>query len=254
MSSLANSLDDFDHGGYYRPSNDSLDFYCMIPKNASSWVSDLLSHNNWIRSKIADCFSHDPCWSDRARLHQENYVVDNLIVVLRDPVERWVAGIGQYLSTSVLNSHWYDRTQYSEGYSGPFIDYKLNYLGPVVSANEFVNMYNEITERILFGQIAFDDHTQPQSWFVDYFKQNSMIQNYNWFYMNNEFEDSFLSHNPGLNVSMEPDYNRGNDNSEVKLITDFLRQRIKEKPYLKNNLLRFYGQDVELISSVNFLY
>jgi len=254
MSSLTNSLAEFDHGGYYKPSNDTLDFYCMIPKNASSWVSDLLAHNNWIRSKLADCFSHDPCWAERAQEHQKNPVVDSLIVVLRDPVERWVAGIGQYLSTSVLNSHWYDRIQYSEGYSGPFIDYKLNYLGPVVSADEFINDYNEVIERILFGQIAFDDHTQPQSWFIDHFKNNSTVKNYIWYYLNDALEDTFLKHNPGLKVSPTPDYNKGDNNPDVKIITSFFRQRIKEKPYLKNNLLRFYKQDVELISSVNFLY
>lgn len=253
MSSLIDSLNNFDHGGFYMPSNDQLTFYCDIPKNASSWVSETLRNSNWIRSKVEDCFTHDRAWTERARQHKENIVIDNLIVVLRDPVERWIAGIAQYLSTSVLNSYWFDRSKFSEGYTGTYIEHKLNFTGPVLSGNEFVNNYNEVVERILFGQIAFDDHTQPQSWFVNYFKHYT--KNYTWFYINKDFERFFLKHyNNCVTPSDTPDYNRGNNNPDVKIITEFLRDRIAKHPYLKSNLLRFYSADVELINNAEFVY
>lgn len=253
MSSLSDSLNEFDHGGYYMPSNDQLIFYCDIPKNASSWISETLRYSGWIRSKFEDCFTHDKNWSDRAKSHKENPMIDTLIVPLRDPVERWVAGIAQYLSTSVLNSYWFDRTKFSEGYTGSYIEHKINFTGPVLSGEDFVNNYNEVVERLLFGQIAFDDHTQPQSWFVDHFKP--YVKNYDYFYINKDFERFFLKHYSScLKKSDTPDYNKGDDNPDVKIITRFLKERIKQYPYLKNNLLRFYSQDVKLINNANFVY
>ena len=252
MSSLADSLAEFDHGGFYAPSPDQLDFFCMIPKNASTWASEVLRHSGWLQSTVHNCYTHDPAWVERLQRHQLNPTVDNLIVILRDPVDRWVAGIAQYISTSVLNSHWYDRKIFSSGYSGNYIDHKLNFVGDILSGNDFVNNYNELVERLLFGQIAFDDHTQPQTWFVDYFKPYAT--NYVWFYVNDQLEEILFDHYPNLQNPATADYNKGDSNPDVKIITDFLRQRINEKSYLKNNLMRFYAQDIELISSADFVY
>jgi hypothetical protein len=252
MSSLTDSLANFDHGGFYAPSTDQLEFFCMIPKNASSWISDVLRHNGWVSSTVEKCYSHDAAWQDKLTQYQENPIIDNLIVILRDPVERWVAGIAQYVSTSILNSHWYDRNKFSYGYTGDYIDYKTNYLGNILSGEDFINNYSDVVERLLFGQIAFDDHTQPQIWFVDYFK--SYAKNYTWFYVNDHLEETFFSHYPNLTQPVDPDYNKGDMNPDVKIITDFLRQQIKQKPYLKNNLLRFYAQDIDLISQADFVY
>ena len=61
-------------------------FYVNIPKNASSYISVWLINNKW-QSKIYNN-------SDRAR---------EAIIVLRDPVDRWVSGISQYLSSYIVN-------------------------------------------------------------------------------------------------------------------------------------------------------
>lgn len=235
--SLIQSLDRFDHGGFRHPDTAHLSFYCMIPKNASSWTSHLLSHNQWIEGPITD---------------SGKSVADELIVILRDPVERWIAGIAQYLHSDVLYTHWYDRNQYVDSYRGTYIPGKPNYEGNPISGLEFVNNYNELTERLLFEQVAFDDHTHNQSWFVNYFKTKSTT----WFYLNDEFEQQFLNHYPDYHFELPevPDRNRGNDNADVKIITEFLTDRIREKPYLRNNLQRYYQEDYKMIEKANFVY
>jgi hypothetical protein len=229
-------LDKFDHGGLWHPSTDHLCFYCLIPKNASSWTSQVLKHNNWIQGSLDAC---------------PNQNIKELIVVLRDPVQRWVAGIAQYLHSYILHSHWYDRDQHRQGYQGNYIFGKENYIGPFISGSEFVENYNEIIERMLFDQISFDDHTQPQSWFINFYRPESCT----WFYLDNNFQEKFLTHYKEYNFSLPdmPDYNRGNDNSDVKIITQFLTERINKFPYLKNKLLNHYHSDYQLIQQANFV-
>jgi len=233
--SLAPRLKDFDHGGYWHPSTDHLSFYCMIPKNGSSWTSKVLKHSGWVQGTLEHCSNHD---------------INELIVVLRDPVERWIAGIAQYLCSYILHSHWFDREQFNQGYHGNYIPGKINYEGPFVSGQDFVNGYNEITERLLFEQIAFDDHTQEQSWFVNHFQPKT----YTWFYLDHSFEQTFLYNYQEMNLTTppDPDYNRGQDNEHVKIICNFLKERIASRPYLRNALERYYQQDYKMIKSADF--
>ena len=235
--SLLPSLNKFDRGGYWHPYTDHVSYYCLIPKNASSWVSELLMHNQWHEGPIEAC---------------PNQTLSELVVVLRDPIERWIAGISQYLYGYVLNSHWYDRQQFNQGYTGRYIPGKLNYRDPLMSGAEFINNYNPVVERILFDQIAFDDHTQSQSWFVNYYNPLSTT----WFYLDDRFEKTFLFHYKGYNFELPPvkNYNRGDDNPDIRMITKFLRQQIAEKPYLRNNIERYYKDDYDLLQRANFVY
>jgi hypothetical protein len=235
--SLIPSLSRFDHGGLWHPAVEHLSFYCMIPKNASSWTSQLLKHNGWAQGQMSVTGKE---------------VAEELIVILRDPVERWVAGIAQYLCSDILYSHWYDRNRYSESYKGKYIHGKPNYEGAIMSGQDFVNRYNELTERLLFEQVAFDDHTQQQSWFVNHYRAKSIT----WFYLDNEFEKQFLEHYRALEFKLPafPDRNQGNENKDVKIITEFLTDRIQKYPYLKNNIERYYQDDYTMIEKANFVY
>jgi hypothetical protein len=235
--SLIPSLSRFDHGGFWHPSVEHLSFYCMIPKNASSWTSQLLKHNGWIQGQM---------------IATGKEVAEELIVILRDPVERWIAGIAQYLSSDILYTHWYDRNKHSESYKGKYIHGKPNYEGAIMSGQDFVNSYNELTERLLFEQIAFDDHTQRQSWFVNHFHR----KNTTWFYLDHDFEKQFLEHYRQLKFELPevPDRNQGNDNNDVKIITEFLTDRIQKHPYLKNNIERYYQDDYDMIEKADFVY
>jgi hypothetical protein len=102
----------------------------------------------------------------------------------------------------------------------------------------------------LFEQIAFDDHTQEQSWFVDYFKPDI----HTWFYLDKSFEQTFLYNFRAMNLTApaEPDYNRGQDNEHIRIICEFLRERIASRPYLRNALERYYRRDYDMIESADF--
>jgi len=109
-----------------------------------------------------------------------------------------------------------------------------------------------VVERILFDQIAFDDHTQSQSWFVNYYNPLSTT----WFYLDDRFEKTFLFHYKGYNFELPPvkNYNRGDDNPDIRVITNFLRKQIVEKPYLRNNIERYYKDDYDLLQHANVVY
>lgn len=89
--------------------------YVYIPKNASSWTKPNLRDWGW------EFF---------------NYRTDNLnkhaLVVLRDPVERWLSGIAEYL------------TLYHKDMQRPWQE----------------------TEAIIFDRVTFDDHTEKQVKFL----------------------------------------------------------------------------------------
>jgi hypothetical protein len=235
--SLIPRLQNFDHGGFWHPATDHLSFYCMIPKNASSWTSSVLQYNGWTQGVLEHC---------------PNQHINELIVVLRDPVDRWVAGIAQYFSSYVLHSHWFDREQWNQGYHGNYILGKENFEGPFITGEEFIKNYNELFERLLFEQIAFDDHTQEQSWFVNHFQSNTRT----YFYINESFERTFLYNFREMNLVLppEPDYNRGKDNKHVELIYNFLHERIKQSPYLRNAIERYYRNDYKMIEQADFKY
>ena len=56
--------------------------YIHIPKNASSWTKPNLLHWGW------QFYNYH---------HSYNFYQKHAIVVLRDPVERWLSGIGEYM-------------------------------------------------------------------------------------------------------------------------------------------------------------
>jgi hypothetical protein len=122
-----------------------LQFVVNIPKNASSFVLDWTSRFGWRANQL------DP------NAHR----VGELIVVLRDPVDRWVSGISQYINTYILSVQGPNGPVFSDEAVSAEFDY-------VMSADDFVKHYNQLTERLLFDVIyQFDDHVWPQ---VDFIK------------------------------------------------------------------------------------
>ena len=61
------------------PDNDLM--YVNIPKNASSWTKPNLLDWKW----------------ENYNYHTDNLYHKTAIIVLRDPVERWLSGIAEYL-------------------------------------------------------------------------------------------------------------------------------------------------------------
>lgn len=197
-------------------------FIVNIPKNASSFLLDWTSKNGWSTTVVK---------------HQ---MLAELIVVLRDPVDRWISGISQYINTYILSVH---------GPNGPvFPGDLITAFDYVMSATDFIKEYNQTTERLLFDVIfQFDDHVWPQ---CDFF-QNIKSQNQTYFYIDSDFTDKISCY---LNIDFVDnlDYNSSKHNQNMAVLQNFFTQRLQTRPELRQRIVQAYSNDYELINNVTF--
>lgn len=182
-------------------------FYLNIPKNASTYLTNLFVTNGWEYSTA------------------DNKNITECIAVLRDPVDRWISGFATYTASWVLGS----------GYG----------------SDHFRDDYSELTERIIFDQIVFDDHTTEQ---VKYLEQLSAAP-ITYFKLNRELGmnlERFLHSDLGLNTPIPA--NISEDNYDTKMIAKHMRQRIEQDPVLRAKVINRYQADYDLIRSANFYY
>jgi hypothetical protein len=117
-------------GGLVSP--DGNYFFLSIPKNASVFISSVLRQNNWQYSDLSV------------------YRGDNVICIIRDPIERWISGMATYVAANILGENY--------------------------GSEMFINDYNELVERLIFDNIKFDDHTTPQIEFVNFIPANKHVE------------------------------------------------------------------------------
>lgn len=117
-------------GGLVSP--DGNYFFLSIPKNASVFVSSVLRQNNWQYSDLSV------------------YHGNNVFCIIRDPVERWISGMGTYVAANILGENY--------------------------GSDMFIANYNDSTDRLIFDNIVFDDHTTPQIDFVNIIPPNKNIK------------------------------------------------------------------------------
>jgi hypothetical protein len=197
-------------------------FLVNIPKNASSYLLDWASQHGW-----TNAIAGDSCNWEK---------VEEVIVVLRDPVQRWISGVGQYLTSYVLNV--------TDAYSwetGPGPDDQQ------ISGDEFIANYNPVVERLLFDNLSrFDDHVWPQHEFFENLLPNVSRK---FFYIDQDFDNSignYLNFTPLNNL----DKNSADSNPETFKIQNFIRQRLNTRPELKQRVIDAYARDYELIQQV----
>lgn len=109
--------------------------YINIPKNASSWTKPNLKDWGW----------------EFYNYHTDNLYNKHALVVLRDPVERWISGIAEYMTLYYADSDptkWFD---------------------------------------LIFDRVAFDDHTESQVLFL----QGINLSNCTFFLCDENFKSNF---------------------------------------------------------------
>jgi hypothetical protein len=183
-------------------------FYLNIPKNASTYLTNLFLSNGWIHYNLFE----SPCPTQA-------------IVVLRDPVERWISGYATYAAGWVLGF----------GYG----------------SDHFKEDYNNLTERIIFDQLIFDDHTTEQVKFIEQIKDIPTT----YFKLNHKLGknlENFLKCNLDLNNPVNA--NIGEDNYDTKMIAKLLRERINQDPVLKAKIIKQYSADYTLIQTANYYH
>jgi hypothetical protein len=192
------------HYGGGRIDHSNQYFYLNIPKNASNFLDRLFAHSGWNVANLRDI--------DSTKIR--------CIIVLRDPIERWLTGITQYAMLT---------------------------LGTSVG-NEFVKNYNSVVEKLLFDQVVFDDHTMPQYYFFDCVKHH---YNIDYFYYDSTVVQR-MANRYNLQLDQEFEGNTTQTNTTKKTMMDFLRSQVNQNKNLLEAIKSKYREDYRLINNVEF--
>jgi hypothetical protein len=182
---------------------DSDFMYIHIPKNASSWTKPNLLDFGW------EFYNY-----------HDDKLTKNALVVLRDPVDRWLSGIAEYMTLYHENA--------DVAFMGkPYFD-------------------------LVFDKVTFDDHTDLQVKFLHGLDTDSCTfflcdENYR------ELFAKFIEKNYGANKYSRYDYQHVSENSPTrkKFKQLFKTQLDKNTAYLKK-IKEHYAKDYELMNQVRF--
>jgi len=192
-------ISDNSNYGHYISSPSSNIGYIPIPKNASSFMREILAKNlNWV--KEYDYKSHP-----RSQYY----------IILRDPFERWLAGVAQYITN-----------------------------------HDYLNYTNDKILQFICNHIQFDQHTELQINFLRGLHTNDMVffpfnKNLSMLLklhiMKNEGISNYIDVN-NINIS-------NNDPAKFKLKTA-LREYLNKNPKYLQPIKDYYSEDYKLICDI----
>jgi hypothetical protein len=186
--------------------------FVPIPKCASTWFKHAFGKNRGNFETNGGFVIPDSTW----------------VVVLRDPVDRWISGLAQY-------------------HHGHTLDWYLH--------------YRNLGWNRVFEQVVFDNHTEPQSSFIS----NINMSNTVWFQFGSTLSQDFghwcqdkfvpepnLIEDDQTNsmVSM-PALQPGRTLSGQQMLTE-IREVVQNNPGYQQLLREFYREDCKLYDSVPF--
>lgn len=193
-------------GGQISP--DHLRFIVFVPKNASSTLGEWTHQHGWSAALVG---SNDVNWTE----------VKEMIVVMRDPQERWISGMIQYLKSYIIQS----------GQDAH------------ISSEKFVALYNDLTESLIMDMMCrFDDHVWPQH---EYFQD-----------LLPDVPRKFFLFGPGLTKEISqhvsiPDtelrVNQGDPNHDSATVKGFLQERLRRNSKMVERLREVYKEDYSII-------
>lgn len=179
--------------------------YVNIPKNASSWTKQQL---------------------EAVEFTQKNYHKDNLydhtaVVVLRDPVNRWISGMSEYFT------RYYYRNSPRD--------------------------LNNFTIDIIFNHVTFDPHTEKQLYFIQDLDPSKTV----YFWFDNNYREQFgkflteqgITNNAN---TAEPSWWSGHNPTKRAEWTEFFQQQIENNSKYLEQIQQHFHQDYELIESAKF--
>ena len=203
--------------------------YVDIPKNASSFVSELLWNSGWIHTTEEEVKVVIRALKDQSEINE-------IVVILRDPVDRWISGISQYAMSYLLPE--------TEGY--------------VPTEQLFNDYYNQLVEKLLFATIMFDDHTTPQYYFIQDIYPEIPRKYYKFTESLSPSLIETLKLNPAKlpedtkNIRIEiPD--RTDSRVRKRVIVDFINDKIMDNAKLRQKIKDFYKKDYDLIEQADFV-
>ena len=188
--------------------------YLNIPKNASTFLKENLIKHEW------------RMLHNSARILRRQ--TTNTIIVLRDPIRRWLTGIAQHITT--------------------------NLFGKDFGSTHFLEQANDLVNRILIDQVAFDDHTEQQSWFIEEFREFlvSPVYFYCDEHLNKNLDHWFTAKGLDYNLQQQEYVNVSENNYDNKNLVDYFQQLVYNNTMYEIHLAEYYQRDYDLISSVQF--
>ena len=182
---------------------DSSRIYINIPKNASSSIRQQLDSIGWQHSNISSIREYD-----------------DAIVILRDPVERWISGIAQHITT--------------------------NLCGADLGSTHYLEQDTPLTQRVIFDQLVFDDHTERQTWFLEPFNLNKAV----YFYCDKNLNNNIRHY---LNTDLEQEFvNQSSDHFDNRTLVEYFKNLVYNNQDYLNRIKDFFQSDYEFINSVKF--
>ena len=177
--------------------------YVNIPKNASSWTKPNLKDFGWVEHNY----------------HLEDLYHKHAMVVLRDPLQRWLSGISEYFA--LYHPNW-----------------------------DLVGAGKAFFELVL-DLVTLDDHTERQVYFIDGLDPDRCT----YFYCDSNYRSNFehfLNSKGMRNRYSGYVYQHTTENSDVrKYFTSHFAPMLENKEYT-DHIKRHYTLDYELINSVKF--
>jgi len=175
--------------------------YIPIPKNSSSYIGQLLLENGW---GIGNFLTTD-------------LTNKQIIILVREPIDRWVSGTAQYLCSALLKN---GRTSI-----------------------DIINNWNSIVQDLIFDRIVFDDHTEKQVYFISGIPRENCV-----FFNSNRspelaIKQYLISQNLDLNTDIDIDRNQTQGNEYKEILVNFLQDQLTQNPHLVNKLIDTYRED-----------
>jgi hypothetical protein len=187
--------------------------YINIPKNASCNIRNAIVNSGLVGTNLL-----------QSTIFPE---YESVVVVLRDPVDRWISGITTYLNL---------------GIAGEFL---------VDDLLQSLKNNNKWFFEILFDRVSFDDHSERQSYFLQPFD----LSNAYYFYIENkdklEYQLTQFYAGEGVQIKFEAwARNECKHDPIDQFFTAFLFDH-KNKKY-KDKLIDYFKDDYKIINSVKF--
>ena len=200
--------------------------YVNIPKNASSWIS--LQFNQGINRDAENINYYD--------------IVDltqcQFIVILRDPLDRWIAGMTQMIYTEP-DQHF---------------GHILGRPGVLTKRVAMINpMYIDTFDwELVMEKIEYDNHTQKQVDFIHGIPQDRIV----WLKFDSQLKDNFanlmLSYGCDVEIKKSDKDNITPKDSAKHAVMDKIVSKLDQHTKYRQKIIDHYHEDYALINSVKF--
>ena len=187
--------------------------YVNIPKNASSWIS--LQFNQGINHDAENINYYDIVDLAQCRF----------IVILRDPLDRWISGMTQMIYTE-----------------------------PATDLDGVANNMNIDTFdwELVMEKIEYDNHTQKQVDFIYNIPRNQIV----WLKFDDQLKDNFinlmLSYGCDVEIKKSDKDNITPKDSAKHAVMDKIVSKLDQHTKYRQKIIDHYHEDYALINSVKF--